>query len=369
MSRIPCLVRKEFLQLRRDRRMIPLLLFAPIIQTALMGYAANLDVKNIPLVVCDGDNSRPSRALVRKLEASGYFQVVDRVARLDQIRHPIDRGDASAALVLPPGMARDLGRQVPVALQFIVDGTDSMSATIGLAYAGAIVADAAQQMLGERSPLLRLAPISHQPRVWYNPELRSRRFMVPAVVAMVLLVVTAMLTAMAVVKERERGTIEQLIVTPVTPRELVLGKFLPFVVIGMIDIGLVTGLAALLFDLRAQGSLLLLFALALLFLLNTLGIGLLFSTLSQTQQQAMLGLFFTLLPMILLSGFVFPIASMPEAVQYFTYLIPLRYFLVIVRGIFLKGVGMAELWPQAVGLAVLGVSILGLSIARFRKRL
>jgi ABC-2 type transport system permease protein len=374
MRTVPHIVRKEFLQLRRDRKMFGISILAPVMQLILLGYAANLDVTNIPLLVCDLDRSASSRELVARFTSTGYFEVVNTVDKIQDIDVYIDNGDASLAVVIPSGFGRELVAGGPAPLQLIADGSETTSGGIGLSYATLISSRFSQDIILEtlaRAGRTSMPPrVQAEVRVWYNPELKSRNFMVPGVLGLLLMVMTMLLTSLAIVKERELGTLEQLIVTPIKPRHLIVGKVAPFMVIGIVDVLLVVAVAALLFGLPLKGGFWLLFALCLIFLLTTLGLGLFVSTVSRTQQQAMMtAIFFVLMPMIFFSGFVFPIENMPPVIQGFSYLLPLRYFFVIVRGIFLKGVGMETLWPEALALLVFGLLILTLSIQRFQKKL
>jgi ABC-2 type transport system permease protein len=373
MIKIGHFIRKEFLQLRRDPRMFPILFVSPIIQLILLGYAANLDIKNIPAVFCDLDASATSRDFISQFPHSGYFTLKAVINRMQDVDDYIDNGKASLAVIIPRGMGRRLTGQRPVRLQIIIDGAESQSATIALNYASMIVGKYSRQVLLERLsrafPRLNLARVNPKVRVWYNPELRSRNFMIPGILGLLLMVVTSMLTSLAIVKEKEMGTMEQLIVTPIKPYELILGKLLPFFFIGLIDIVLVLVVATFWFHVPIKGNPVLLFGLSLVYMLTTLGIGLLISTISRNQQQAMVISMFFMTPTMILSGFIFPIENMPKMIQLFTYLVPLRYYLVIIRGLFLKGVGLAALWPETVSLLVLGLVILGLSVLRFRKKL
>ena len=375
MRRIRHLVRKEFQQLRRDRRMLPIVFIAPVLQLLLLGYAANLDVRDIPTVLCDLDRSLQSRRLASDFFQSGYFSLQSAMDQIERVDPIINHGKAALAIVIPKGFGKSIVSGEQAKLQVIADGSESASAIIGLNYASMIVNRYAAELIVERvqkSGLLSfsLSEISPQARIWYNPELKSRNFMVPGILALLLMVMTMMLTSLAIVKEKELGTLEQLIVTPIKPFQLILGKLFPFVIIGFIDILLVLLVAAFLFGIPVKGSVLLLFALSGVFLLTTLGLGLLVSTVSGNQQQAMMSsVFFVMLPMIFLSGFIFPIENMPGLIQYLTYLIPLRYYFVIIRGLFLKGVGLSELWNEALILFTYGMLILGISVLRFHKRL
>jgi ABC-2 type transport system permease protein len=368
------IIRKEFLQLRQDKKMFGISFIAPILQLLVLGYAASLDVSDMPMVVCDMDHSAASRELVDHFTATGYFSVKGYAERHTDVDQWLDDGHASIALVIPKGFERDLssGKQAP--LQLIADGTETSSASIGFSYASMIVVQYSQNILLEsllkRGQHVTPARVTPEVRVWYNPDLKSRNFMVPGVLGLLLMVITMILTSLAIVKEKELGTLEQLIVTPIRPYQLIIGKLAPFFAIGVVDVLLVISFASIIFNLPVKGGILLLIGLSIIFLMTTLGLGLFISTISRTQQQAMMtAIFFFMLPMMFFSGFVFPIENMPVIIQYVSVLIPLRYYFVIVRGIFLKGVGIAMLWQQAAALFAFGAVILGLSVARFQKRL
>lgn len=364
-GRLRHLMRKELLQLRRDRRMLAPLVVAPLLQLFLFGYAVTLDIKEIGLGVCDLDRRAASRELVESFSRSGYFALRAWADSPDQLDEPIASGRVLVGLTIPPDFSKRLARQETACLQVILDGTDMNSAGVAAGYTGALIARYAQARGGTA---LR-GPLRHEPRILFNPELRSVNYMVPGVICMILATVMTAMTAMAIVRERETGTLEQLIVTPVRPMELMLGKTIPFAAIGLLDVGLIILVARLWFRVPLAGSWLLLLILTIAFLLTTLGLGLFISTVSRTQQQAILTTFFVIMPSVILSGFMFPIANMPRMVQWLTYGIPLRYFVEIVRGIFLRGAGISILWPQALPLVGLGSLIFGLSAARFRKRL
>jgi ABC-2 type transport system permease protein len=375
--RLRALVWKEFLELRLNPRLLGIVIVAPIIQLTLLGYAATTDVKDVPIVVADADRSPVSRELVQRFEASRTFTVIGMVTTVDEIEPYLQARGAWLALVIPAGYGADVAAQRPVTLQLAADGTDANSTTVALGYATNLIGGYARELVDPSTALgagQSAAPgagaIDSRIRVWFNPQLESRHFMIPGVLALVLLVVTANLAAMAIVREKEVGTLEQLNVTPLRRWELIAGKLLPYGVIGMVDVLLVVAVAVFWFEVPLRGSFVLLFAISLLYVLCTLSLGLLVSTVSETQQQAMMtAVFFFLMPMIYLSGFVFPIENMPRAIQWFTYLIPLRYFLVIVRGIFLKGIGLELLWPQVAALGAWGSVVLLLAIARSSKRL
>ena len=365
-GRLGCLIKKELLQLRRDRRLMFVLLFAPIFQLFVFGYAVTLDIKHIPLVVCDRDRQAESRRLIQSFAQSGYFDVrgaVDSPADLDG---QLASGRALVGLYLPADFSKRLARGEAASIQVLLDGTDMNSAGVAGGYAAGLLAHHARA----RGPLLRAGPqVEHRPRVWYNPDLKSVNYMVPGVICMIVGAIMTAVTAMAIVRERETGTLEQLIVTPVRRWELMLGKTLPFAAIGLLDVGVITLVARYWFGVPVSGSVLLLLALSMLALVTTLGLGLFVSTVSRSQQQAMLTAFFIIIPSVILSGFMFPIENMPRPVQALTYIIPLRYFVEIVRGIFLRGAGIGVLWPQVLALAALGGAIFTLSAMRFQKRL
>jgi ABC-2 type transport system permease protein len=374
MKAILSILWKEFVQLRRDPKLFPVLFISPILQLLLLGYAANLDVKNIPTVICDLDRSAASRGFLDDFVNSGYFSVAARVGRMDEIDRYVDNGDAAMAMVVPRGFGDSLAAGRQAAVQIIVDGSESQSASIGVNYATMVSSRYAQKIIldaFERSKGRGRKPVLVNPelRIWYNPDLKSRNFMIPGVLGLILMITTTTLASLGIVREREAGTMEQLIVTPIRPHQLIVGKLLPFVIIGLIDAVFVLGVARLWFGVPLRGSAALLLALCLAFMLTTLGTGLFISTISRTQQQAMLTSMFFIMPQMMLSGFVFPVENMPPFFQHVTTIIPLRYFLVVIRGIMLKGTGWAELWPQAAGLVALGTLILGLSVARFKKKL
>jgi len=373
MLRVGHVIRKEFIQLRRDRRMLFIVFFSPVFQLFLLGYAANLDIRNIPIVICDLDATRTSRDFIAQFPASGYFSLRAIVGRLEDVDDFINQGKASLALILPNGMGRKLARQESVRVQVIVDGAESQSSIVGLNYAAMIGLRHSSQIQFRRlrsiSPGLSVPRVEPEFRVWYNPELRSRNFMIPGVLAMVLMMITMVLTSLAIVKEKEQGTVEQLIVTPMRPHDLILGKLLPFFLVGLVEVAVVVAAAVFGFGVPIRGSVWLVFGLSPIFMLTTLGLGLFISTVSRNQQQAMLTAAFFIIPQIILSGFVFPIENMPPLIQAFTYFVPLRYYLVIIRGLFLKAVGLGALWNETAALLVFGLAILSLSVLRFRKKL
>lgn len=366
-DRIKQMVIKEFIQILRDKRMKAIVFVVPVLQTLVFGFAVTTDVNNIPTAIVDLDNSVESRELVRRFMSSGYFAVLAKPERPEAIKELLDRGSVSMALQINRGFSSDLKRGLTAAVQVIADGTDSNTATVAVDYTGRIIKKYAQDLAG---PPSRFLPrIDVRQRAWYNPELRSKNYNVPGVIAMVIMLTSLLLTSMAVVREREIGTMEQLMVTPLRPVELLLGKTIPFALIAFLDVVLITVLGVLIFHIPVQGALWLLLLSTSVYLLSVLGIGLFISTIAKTQQQALMASFLFYMPAILLSGFMFPIENMPMAFQYLTYANPLRYFLVIIRGIFLKGNGIAILWPQMAGLLVLGIAVITLSSFRFQKRL
>ncbi len=378
MRTIGFIIRKELQQLRRDRRLLPLIFLSPVLQITLLGYASNMDVKDIPLAVCDQDKTVESRQLVSSFLQSGSFVASAYPPDAASAEKDIEEGKSSLALVIPPGFGKSLTGEKTAPLQLLADGSDSQSAAIGLTYATLIVSRAqvarSEARLTTLDPAIqrRIRSVQVNPavRVFYNPTLASRNFMVPAVLALILMVITTVLTSQAIVKEKEVGTLEQLIVTPITPGQLIIGKLAPFVLISLVIITIILVASLVLFGLGVRGSLLVLYGLSLLFMLSSLGIGLFVSTIAKSQQQAtMISMFFFMMPMLTLSGFVFPIESMPPLIQAVTYIFPLRYYFVIIRGLFLKGVSLPELWRESAWLAGIGVAVIAASVLRFRKRL
>ena len=363
-------MRKEFLELRRDPRLFFIVILAPIIQLTMLGYAASTDVRDVQVVVVDADRSSESRALVSRFEASQNFVVVDTLPSLDDIIAYLDDGRAWMALAIPYDYGERVRRGQPTTVQVVADGTDASSTNVAMGYAGSLVASYARDLAAATRSGAAVPSVGADVRVWFNPQLESRVFMIPGILALLLLAVTTNLSSMAVVREKERGTLEQLNVTPLARWELITGKLLPYAVLGMLDVLLVVAVAVGWFAVPLRGSLLLLLAMCFVYLLTTLGLGLFVSTISATEQQAMVTTsFFFLLPMVFLSGFIFPIENMPAPIQSVTFLIPLRYFLIILRGIFLKGVGLEVLWPQALAMLVWGIGILTLATLRSSKTL
>jgi ABC-2 type transport system permease protein len=371
MKRVLHLMRKELLELKQDPRLFGIVVLAPILQLTILGYAATTDVKDIPIVVVDTDRSTASRELMHRFEASDNFKIVGMPGSTGEIDRYLDRGEAWMALTIPPDYGRKVGSGQKTTLQLVADGTDSNSTGVAMSYAQTVIAAHVQDLARAAAPGIPAGGlVQPEIRIWFNPRLISRDFMIPGILALLLLVITTNLSAMAIVREKEIGTLEQLNVTPLARWELIAGKMLPYALIGILDVVLVLIVAIYWFEVPMRGSIPLLFGMCVIYLLSTLGLGLFVSTISHTQQQAMMTtIFFFLVPMLYLSGFIFPIENMPSWIQPLTYLIPLRYFLVILRGIFLKGVGLEILWPQALALFTWGMVVLTLATLRSSKRL
>jgi ABC-2 type transport system permease protein len=371
IGRLLTLIWKEFLELRRSPQLLRIVLVAPVVQLTMLGYAATTDIRNVPIAVVDEDRSPRSRQLIEQFAASPYFDIAVEATDVRRIESYLATREVWLALVIPGGFGRRVDGQArgsgPVTVQVLADGTDSNSSGVALAYVQGLVSE----FNVRRAEAAGVSPggIDGRVRVWFNPDLESRNFMVPGVLALLLMIVTANLTSMAIVREREQGTLDQLYVTPIGRWELVIGKLLPYALVGFVDVLLVVAVAVLWFEVPLRGSVPLLFGASAVYLLCTLGLGLFVSTISSTQQQAMMtSTFFFLIPMIYLSGFIFPIENMPTAIQWLTTLIPLKYFLVIVRGIFLKGVGLDVLWPQLAAMGAWGVTVLSLAAMRSRRQ-
>jgi ABC-2 type transport system permease protein len=382
-ERLRVILHKEFVQTLREPRMRGMLFLAPLIQLLIFGYAVTLDVDHARIAWRDMSRTPESRALRARFEGSGRFDIVALAESEEDVQRLLDRSEVHAVVAVLPGFARDLARGRTAQVQVLLDGTNSNTASLISAYAAGVIAGFGADVSlnpSKNQEMIQLTlrstdgrPVAGQvassTRVWFNPDLRSRNFFIPGVTANLLLMLTMMLTAQAIIREKEIGTMEQLMVTPMRPIELMLGKTLPFALVGLIDMMIVTGAALLVFHIPFRGSFLLLMFCSLLYLMPSLGAGLFLSTISNTQQQANMGSFFITTPAFMLSGFAFPISNMPRFVQYLTYLNPIRYFMEIVRGIFLKGVGFSVLWPNMLILGVYGVVILTLSAIRFHKTL
>jgi ABC-2 type transport system permease protein len=375
LGRIYHLLLKELLQLKRDRSARFRLLIPPVLQMLLFGYAATFEVFHVATVVLDQDQTQESRALVADFVHSSRLRLVAIATQRQQVQDAVEASTAQLGVVVPPGFAQLLRKGQAAPLQVLVDGTNSNTAMLALGYVGQIAAGFGQaqaQELAQRTGRALghpLARVELQERYWYNPNLNSRWFFIPGLIGTLTLITIVNLTAFAIVREREVGTLEQILVTPIQPIEFIIGKTLPFFFIGVIEVAIVAAVGRLWFDVPFNGNPLVLLLGCGLFLLSALAIGLLISTLCRTQQQAFSSNFFVLNPMFILSGFSFPISSMPEALQWLTYLDPLRYFLVIIRATYLKGVGLDVLWPQMLALAIMGLGLLALAVLRLRKSL
>lgn len=373
-SRLSSLIRKEFIQIRRDRRTLILVLIIPIMQLFLLGYAATNDVRNVPLAVYDQDRGVAARSLLDAYRAADYFTLSYDASSESELRDLLDKGQARAGMIIPAGYTDDIqgGRQARVI--FVLDGSDPTVASTALSAAQLIGQAHATQIL--QSQLLRRGqavviqpPVEISTNVWYNPDLVSAYFMIPGVIGMILFALTSILTASAIVRERERGTIEQLIVTPIRPWEMVVGKLLPYVILAFLNAFEVLAIGHYWFGVPVRGSLWLIAGASFLFLLSSLGIGLFASTMANTQQEAMLTVWMLMLPSIFLAGFFFPLEAMPKILQWISYVFPLRYYLVIIRSLMLKGVGASAFEADLIALALFGVAIMTMAALRFRKRL
>lgn len=368
--RIRELVRKEFIQLFRDRQNRRILLIAPFVQLLVFGYVVNYDIRNIRVALLDQSQTHESRFLAEAFTGNGIFHITNRTTNDRDMEELLLRGKVDMTIKISPDMASRIREGQTARIQILADGTMSNMASIRIAYATMVLDRYNRQMLHELYPQrMDYGRVDARIRTWYNPNLDSQYFFVPGIVASVVMILSLLLTSIAIIKEKESGTMEQIIVTPLKPIELIIGKTIPYIIISLAQMTAVTIVAIFWFKVPMAGSVACLLAATCLFLLSTLGTGLFISTISRTQQQAMMTAFFIILPFFLLSGFVFPIANMPVAVQWLTYINPLRYFLVIIRGIFLKGVGLEVLWPQYLALALLGFILFSGAVGRFHKRL
>ncbi len=373
-KRLLSLIRKEFIQILRDPRTLGITFLLPIVMLFLLGYAATNDIRNIALAVWDQDQSYASRSLLEAYRAADYFRLDYFVGSEEDMQRLIDQNLARAGIIIPPGYGSTIASGRTAQVAFVIDGSDPTVANTAMAAASMVGQTHSTQLAVERmqqrglSGMLAL-PVEIRPRIWYNPGMVSAQYMIPGLIGMILQVLATLLTATSIVRERERGTIEQLIVTPLRSWELIIGKITPYILIVFLDTIEVLFAGALLFDISINGSLALLLALSALFLTTTLGFGLLISTIANTQQEAMLTTQFTLLPTIFLSGFFFPLAAMPTFLQWISYLIPLRYFLIISRGVVVKGVGIESLWSEVLALAIFAFVVMGIAALRFKKSL
>jgi len=374
MKTIIHFIKKEFLQFKRDPKMFALILVAPIIQLTLLGFAANFDVNIVHTAVYDMDKTEASRNYIESFKATGYFSFDYYVDNYEELTNHIDNANVILGIVIPNDFEKKINRRETTQVQAIFDGSDGNSASIAAGYLQGVTQKYSKQIITDiRNKLgIKVIPVGSvvsETRVWYNPELKTRNFMVPGIVGLLLMIVTLILTSLAVVKEKEIGTLEQLIVTPIKSFQMIIGKLVPFVLLGFVAVIMVITAMHFIFSIDVKGSIVLLFASSFVFILSTLGLGLFVSTVSKTQQQAMmLAIFLIMMPMVFLSGFTFPIENMPEVIQWITYIIPLRYFMTIIRGVVLKGVGLADLWQELLAMFAIGVMILGLSVMRFHKR-
>jgi ABC-2 type transport system permease protein len=375
MNSIIYFIKKEFQQFKRDPKMFGLILVAPVLQLVFFGLAANLDVDNVKTIVYDLDRSTTSRNFIERFTSSGYFQMIDYADSYIDVTEALDKAEVILALVIPPDFETKINRKETARVQALFDGSDGNSASISAGYVQGVTAEFSNKILidflhkhGESINVASI--INAQVRVWFNPTLKTRKYMVPAIVGLLLTLITLILTSLAVVKEREIGTMEQLIVTPLKPYQMIIGKLVPFMLLGFVSVIIVLTAMSIIFNIPVQGSILFLFFTSFLYILSTLGLGLFVSTISKTQQQAMMiSIFAVMMPMIYLSGFAFPIENMPQSIQYISYLIPLKYFLTIIRGIILKGIGFNELWFDSLILLLMGIAILTLSAVRFKQRM
>jgi ABC-2 type transport system permease protein len=375
MKTIIKFIAKEFQQFKRDPKMFGIILIAPVIQLIFLGYAVNLDVENVKMVVFDQNRTSTSREFVERFTSSGYFEVVESVSSYKELEKKLNKGEAILALVISQDFEKNIARRQSAKLQAIFEGSDGNQASIAAGYVQMIVSKYSKDVIAEFMNLSgrKISPsgnLSAEVRVWYNPEMKTRNYMVPGIVGLLVSLVTLVLTSLAIVKEKEIGTMEQLIVTPIKPHQLIAGKLIPFTIMGLVSVIIVLLAMRIIFAIPVKGSEGFLLLSALFYILSTLGIGLFVSTISKTQQQAMMiAIFAVMMPMIFLSGFAFPIENMPKIIQFISHIIPLKYFNTIIRGVILKGLGFADLWFEALILLIMGASILFLSANRFHKKL
>jgi len=366
---------KEFQQFKRDPKMFGIILAAPVIQLIFLGYAANLDVENIKTVLYDRDHTSTSREFIEKFTSSGYFEIVEYASSYIKLEEKLNKGEAILGLVISQDFEEKIFRRETASLQAIFEGSDGNQASIAAGYVQSIVSGYSKDIITDLMDLSgrKISPIgnlSAEIRVWYNPAMKTRNYMVPGIVGLLVSIVTLVLTSLAVVKEKEIGTMEQLIVTPIRSYQLIAGKLIPFTILGLVSVIIVLLSMRIIFNIPVKGSETFLLLSSLFYILSTLGLGLFISTISKTQQQAMMiAIFAVMMPMIFLSGFAFPIENMPKIIQLISYIIPLKYFNSIIRGVILKGLGFADLWFEALVLLGMGVSILVLSSLRFSKKI
>ena len=375
MKTILHIIKKEFLQFKRDPKMFGIVLVAPIVQLIFLGYAATLDVNIVHILFMDNDKTETSRNFIERFESSGFFSIDYYADNYDELTEQINNANVLVGFAIPKGFSKNINRNETIKLQAIFDGSDGNTANIAAGYISKIISKYSQDIIIDyrNKSGLKINPvgqISAEIRTWYNPYLKTRYFMVPAIVALLVSIITLLLTSLAVVKEKEIGTLEQIIVTPIKSYQLIIGKLIPFLILGLISVVLVIAMMNILFGIPVRGSVTFLFVASFFYILSTLGLGLFVSTISKTQQQAMMiAIFVIMMPMIYLSGFAFPIENMPEILQYVSYLIPLSYFITIIRSVVLKGIGIADLWQELLILFFMGTIILYLSSIRFNKKI
>lgn len=373
-GRVRFLFVKELIQVLRDKRLRMTLIFPPVFQLIIFGYAANLDVKNIRTALRDLDQTVESRELIARLSSSKYFNLVAYPEKPTEVDELIQKGEVALSIEIPSDFSRKIKKGETAFVQILIDGTESNTAMIALGYLGRILSEYSTTILLKRLDRKGITEFEEagteiEHRIWYNPNLESRLFYVPGVVGSIAFLIPIILTAQAIVREREIGTLEQIMVTPIRSWELVVGKTLPFALLGLLDAIMIALIGVFWFEVPLRGNPLILLLGNILFLMSSVGVGLFISTISSTQQQAQISTFFFAMPAFILSGFAFPLENMPEWLQYVTYVNPLRYFLVIIRGVFLKGIGLEVLWPEMGALAILGGLTILMSSLRFRKRL
>jgi len=375
MRTILHIIKKEFLQFKRDPKMFGIILIAPVLQLIFLGYAVTLDVNTVHTLVYDQDKTNESRDFIESFTSSRFFKVDYYADNYDELTQNLDKGKFILAIVIPKDFTKKIGRRETSPVQAIFNGSDGNTASISAGYVAKVVQSYSQNlsinyMDKSGRKILPAGSIEPEIRIWYNPELLTRHFMVPGIVGLLLSIITLILTSLAIVKEKEIGTLEQLVVTPIKSYQLIMGKLIPFVILGFVAVIIVLTAMSLIFSIPVRGSVPFLFFCSFLYILSTLGLGLFVSTVSRTQQQAMMiAIFAIMMPMVFLSGFTFPIENMPKFIQYVSYIIPLRYFMTIIRGVILKGIGFAELWKETLALLFMGIAILYLSSLRFHKRL
>jgi ABC-2 type transport system permease protein len=371
LVRFSHLVYKEFIHIRRDPRTLFIMIVQPLVMLVLLGYAATTDIEHLRIAVYDGDKSSQSRSLIEAYRASNSFDIVQYVAREDELIYLLDHSDVRGALVIPAGYGKQMAAQEEAEVAFLIDGSDSTAANTVFSASQSVGQAVSVKLIEQRlgTSVDTMPGVDVRPRVWYNPNLESAYFMIPGLIVIVLFVFTILFTATSIVRERELGTIEQLIVTPIRPLELVVAKVVPYVVISFVVVIEVLAMGVLLFGVPINGSVSLLLGLAALFLLTSLGVGILVSSVATTQQEALLMTVATALPTVYLSGFLFPIEAMPRWLQFITYLVPARYAMVIMRGIILKGVGLEILFEQVVAVLIFSTIVVILAATRFKKRL